>query len=143
MISAHDRQVFRSLLATMVVTVCCLAEVSPASAGGTPRDKVAMYLSQGRPEAALALLDSIIAANPDDADAYSSRAFVYLKMERQRQAVDDFTTVIRLRPADPGGWLSRGMVYDQVRDRERARADYRQACALGDRSGCSFLEQMK
>jgi tetratricopeptide (TPR) repeat protein len=130
-------------LKTIAVTgAVCLVLLHGSRCWGGQIGKVGMLLSQGRPEAALALLDSIIAANPDNVDAYSSRAFVNLKMVRYQQAIADFSSVIRLQPDDPDCWLSRGMVYDQLHDRERAEADYRKACELGDKSGCSFLEQM-
>lgn len=121
--------------------ICLLLVTGPYCWGGQ-LGKVGMYLSQGRPEEALALLDSVIADSPGNVDAYSSRAFVNLKMGRHRQAIDDFSAVIRLQPDNPNSWLSRGMIYDQLHDRERAEADYRKACTLGDRSGCSFAEQM-
>jgi tetratricopeptide (TPR) repeat protein len=105
-------------------------------------DKVGMYLGLGRPDDALELLDRIISANPQNVDAYSSRAFVNLKLARHNQAISDFSAIINIKPDDPDAWLSRGLVYDQLHDPGRAASDYKQACFLGDSSGCSFLSQM-
>jgi len=109
---------------------------------GQELGKVEMYLSLGHPDKALQLLDSIIAANPEGVDAYSSRAFVNLKLTRYKQAIADFSTIIGLQPDDSAAYLSRGLVYDQLHDTGRAAEDYRHACSLGDKAGCVFREQL-
>lgn len=127
-----------------ILLLAVLVLMSPSSVcWGGQLGKVGMYLSQGRPDDALTLLDSIIASNPKDIDAYSSRAFVKLKLSRHKEAIDDFSAIITLQPDNPDAYLSRGMVYDQLHDVDRAASDFRQACVLGDSTGCSFQEQIK
>ena len=129
--------------------VCCAVVLLVSGLAGNgfgggidPLGKVEMYLSQGRSDLAFALLDDIIAANPERVDAYTSRAFVNLKFNRHREAISDFTTVIMLQPKHPNAYLSRGMVYDQLKEYDLAAVDFRKACELGDKSGCSFQEQL-
>ncbi|MBT0665981.1 tetratricopeptide repeat protein [Geobacter pelophilus] len=132
----------RCAIIALLLQLTCLPLFGFAAAG-QELGKVEMYMSQGRADKALAFLDTIIAANPERIDAYSSRAFIYLKLNRHQQAIADFSHIIGLQPDDPSAYLSRGLVYDQLHETERAAADYRHACTLGGKAGCSFLEQLK
>lgn len=133
---------FRCAIIALLLQLTCLPLFCFADAG-QELGRVEMYLSQGRADKALAFLDSIITANPDRTDAYSSRAFIYLKLNRHQQAIADFSHIIGVQPDDPSAYLSRGLVYGQLGEFDRAAADYRHACTLGDKAGCSFLEQLK
>lgn len=126
---------------TIFLCSWALLGFKPAGTGALT-GKVDMYVSQGRSDEALALLDRIIATDADNVDAYFSRAFLNLKLSRHDWAIADFTRIITLRPNDPAAYLSRGLTFDQLQDFDRAASDFRFACSLGDQSGCSFAEQL-
>jgi arylsulfatase A-like enzyme/Flp pilus assembly protein TadD len=90
-------------------------------------------LEAGSADKALALVDAVIAAHPDYAEAYNSQGVIEMRLGRHDRARAAFSRVIELDPTSATAYANRGA--DEIRSRQmtNAIADLRQAVALDPR----------
>jgi tetratricopeptide (TPR) repeat protein len=98
--------------------------------------------SLGRIDLALQDFTAAIALDPSVTTAYSNRAFAFIALGRYPDAMRDLDRVIALDPSSWTSHVSRGRLNLRRGDRERAIADFRIACAAGEREACRELQRM-
>ena len=90
-------------------------------------------LEAGSAEKALALIDAVIAAHPDYAEAYNSRGVIYMRLRQHDRARAAFNRVLELDPTSATAYANRGADEISAGDVTSAIADFRQAVALDPR----------
>jgi len=92
----------------------------------------------GRDQAALDDLTRAVTVEPSSAELLTRRAFVLIRMTRHDAALADLAEASRLDPKLAIAYVLRGGVYKRLdTDTDRACAEWRTACRLGD---CRFFK---
>ncbi len=81
-------------------------------------------------DAALTMLDELLKATPDFAEAWNRRATLYFQMRRYDQSLADIDKVLELEPRHFGALAGRGMVYMALEKPNEALAAYREALTM-------------
>lgn len=79
---------------------------------------------------AIEAFNKALSLNPDDAEAYGSRALAYMFLYEYINALKDFNKQIELRPEESRGYSSRGFAYYKMEFFPRAVSDYSKALEL-------------
>jgi tetratricopeptide (TPR) repeat protein len=95
-------------------------------------------MDDGAPAEALAILDRLIGANPDFAEAWNKRATLYFMMKRYDSSLADIARTLDLEPRHFGALAGKGMILMRQKDYAGARAAYEEALAVNPN-----LEQVK
>jgi len=96
----------------------------------------------GRIDLALQDFTAAIALDPSITTAYSNRALAFIALGRYTEAMTDLDRAIALDPSSWMAYVYRGRAHLTKGDRERAAADFRTACAAGERGSCLELQRM-
>ncbi len=113
------------------------------SASDSPTAEVLLQQAQraieaGAPAEALSILDRLIGANPDFAEAWNRRATLYYLMKRDDAALKDIEKVLELEPRHYAALAGKGMILERQKKYSAARAAYEEALAVNP-----TLEQVK
>ena len=81
-------------------------------------------------DAALTMLDELLKAAPDFAEAWNRRATLYFQMRRYDQSLADIDKVLELEPRHFGALAGRGMIYMALKKPNEALAAYREALTM-------------
>ena len=92
--------------------------------------QAARAMNEGAPAEALKILDRVIGANPDYAEAWNKRATLYFMMKRDEASLKDIDRVLDLEPRHFGALAGRGMIYQRQKKFGAALAAYREALSL-------------
>ncbi|MFM8745732.1 MAG: tetratricopeptide repeat protein [Aestuariivirga sp.] len=95
-------------------------------------------IDDGAPAEALAMLDRLIGAFPDFAEAWNKRATLYFMMKRYDSSLADIARTLDLEPRHFGALAGKGMILMRQKDYAGARAAYEEALAVNPN-----LEQVK
>mgnify|MGYP001214800467 CR=1 FL=1 len=95
-------------------------------------------IEEGAPAEALSILDRLIGANPDFAEAWNKRATLYYMMKRDDAALKDLAHVLDLEPRHFGALAGKGMIFERQKKYSLAREAYEEALAVNP-----TLEQVK
>ncbi|MEO0456990.1 MAG: tetratricopeptide repeat protein [Cyanobacteria bacterium P01_A01_bin.114] len=87
-------------------------------------------LQAGKPDEACALLDELILAQPDFAEAWNRRAVFYYLQQQYRTAIADCEQVIALIPHHFGALHGLGLCQACIGDYQTAIKSFRQALAI-------------
>lgn len=90
------------------------------------------------PAEAMSILDRLVGAFPDFAEAWNKRATLYFMMKRDDQALKDLEKVLDLEPRHFGALAGKGMILERQKKYAAAREAYEQAIAVNP-----LLEQVK
>lgn len=90
------------------------------------------------PAEAMSILDRLIGAYPDFAEAWNKRATLYFMMKRYDAALKDIEKVVDLEPRHFGALAGKGMILERQKKYSAAREAYQQALAVNP-----TLEQVK
>jgi tetratricopeptide (TPR) repeat protein len=90
------------------------------------------------PAEALSILDTLVGAYPDFAEAWNKRATLYFMMKRDDQALKDIEKVLDLEPRHFGALAGKGVILVRQKNYSAARDAYEQALAVNP-----TLEQVK
>lgn len=108
----------------------------------------ANYLARGDALATLKLLDeaavdydAAIKADPSNAYAHGSRAWVHGEKRQHGLAVERYTQAIRLKPDEADYYNGRGWVYLELYDYARAKADLDRALAINAEHGLALFNR--
>ncbi len=94
---------------------------------------------EGRaPAEAMSILERLIGAYPDFAEAWNKRATLYFMMKRYDQALKDIEKVVDLEPRHFGALAGKGMILERQKKYSAAREAYEEALAVNP-----TLEQVK
>jgi len=74
--------------------------------------------------------DAVLAIDPQNVDAFSSRGGMDLMTSRFPQAIEDLDQAIRLDPDNSNALLNRGMTYRFLKQFDQAIADFSRALAI-------------
>lgn len=95
-------------------------------------------INDGAPAEALSILDNVIAAYPDFAEAWNRRATLYFMMKRYDQSLADIDKALDLEPRHFGALAGKGMILERQKKYSQARAAFEEALAVNPN-----LEQVK
>jgi tetratricopeptide (TPR) repeat protein len=99
---------------------------------------------EGQFEEAIADFNRAAALAPQDPWVYNKRGMAWFCQGDYRQAVADFSTAIKLRPDLAISYFFRGNIYrHHLGEPEKAKADYREGCRLGQPLCCKELEKLE
>jgi hypothetical protein len=101
-----------------------------------------LYMKHGFAAKAIEDFDKAIIINPYEADLYSYRALARASIGQNSAAIDDYSKAIGLNKASPQNYYGRGFLYFAAGSKEQALLDFRIACELGYKSGCSMLQSL-
>jgi Flp pilus assembly protein TadD len=89
-----------------------------------------LAIQDGAPAQALSILNRLIGANPDFAEAWNKRATLYFMMKKDDAALADITKVLDLEPRHFGALAGKGMILERQKKFAGARAAYEEALAV-------------
>lgn len=92
--------------------------------------QAARAMNDGAPAEALKILDRVIGANPDFAEAWNKRATLYFMMKRDEASLKDIDKVLDLEPRHFGALAGRGMIYQRQKKYAAALDAFREALSL-------------
>ncbi len=95
-------------------------------------------ISDGAPAEALSILDRLVGAYPDFAEAWNRRATLYFMMKRDEQALKDIEKTLDLEPRHFGALAGRGLIYQRQKKYGLAREAFEDALRINP-----GLEQVK
>lgn len=87
-------------------------------------------IRDGAPAEALSILNRLIGANPDFAEAWNKRATLYFMMKRDDAALADIDKVLDLEPRHFGALAGKGMILERQKKYTAARAAFEDALAM-------------
>ena len=100
--------------------------------------QAARAIDDRAPAEARSILDRLVGAFPDYAEAWNKRATLYFMMKRYDQSLADIEKVIELEPRHFGALAGRGVILERQKKYTEARAAYEDALAVNP-----TLEQVK
>ena len=86
-------------------------------------------IEDGAPAEALWILNRLIGANPDFAEAWNKRATLYFRMKKYDDGQSDIAKVRDLEPRHFGALAGRGMILERQKKLSAAREAYEDALA--------------
>jgi tetratricopeptide (TPR) repeat protein len=95
-------------------------------------------IEAGAPAEAMSILDRLIGANPDFAEAWNKRATLYFMMKRDDASLKDIEKVLDLEPRHFGALAGKGMILKRQKKYSAAREAFEDALAINP-----TLEQVK
>lgn len=104
---------------------------------------------EGRaPAEALSILDRLVGAHPDFAEAWNKRATLYFMMKRYDQALKDLEKVVDIEPRHFGALAGKGLILERQKKYSAAREAYEDALAVNPtlrqvRSALKELDRME
>jgi tetratricopeptide (TPR) repeat protein len=90
--------------------------------------KIAIW--DGADEQALSILNRLIGANPDFAEAWNKRALLYFAMGKYDEALKDIDHTLDLEPRHFGALAGKGVILARQKKYAAARDAYEQALAI-------------
>lgn len=87
-------------------------------------------MDDGAPAESLSILDRLIGAYPDFAEAWNKRATLYFLMHRDEAALADIAKVLDLEPRHFGALAGRGLIYQREKKYTLARAAFLDALTI-------------
>ena len=93
-------------------------------------NQATLAINDGAPAEALSILDRLIGANPDFAEAWNKRATLYFMMKKDDLALADIGHVLDLEPRHFGALAGKGMILQRQKKFGAAREAYEEALAV-------------
>lgn len=105
------------------------------SASDSPTAEVLLAQAQramddGAPAESLSILNRLIGANPDFAEAWNKRATLYYLMKKDDAALKDIDKVLDLEPRHFGALAGKGMILQREKKYSAARDAFEEALAV-------------
>ncbi|WP_374334088.1 tetratricopeptide repeat protein [Aestuariivirga sp.] len=89
-----------------------------------------LAIQDAAPAEALSILNRLIGANPDFAEAWNKRATLYFMMKKDDAALADIAKVLDLEPRHFGALAGKGMILERQKKYAEARTAYEEALAV-------------
>src|SRR5579872_4693932 len=131
---ARPRRDIGGQLAVLPVVLLALARC--ATPGAVSEQDKPLYPG---PQSNVASLSEVIAAHPDDPQAYNMRGSVYGEAGRPDQALADFNKAISLDPNYAQAYANRALVYRRLNKLDLALADDTKALAIDSSYAPAYL----
>ena len=87
-------------------------------------------MNDGAPAEALSILDRVIGAAPDYAEAWNKRATLYYLMKKDDASLKDIDKVLELEPRHFGALAGRGLILQRQKKYAEALDAFREALRL-------------
>lgn len=87
-------------------------------------------MKDGAPAESLSILDRLIGAYPDFAEAWNKRATLYYRMKRDEASLKDIEKVLDLEPRHFGALAGKGMILQRQKKYSAAMDAFREALAI-------------
>jgi tetratricopeptide (TPR) repeat protein len=105
------------------------------SASDSPTAEILLQQAQramdgGAPAEAMSILDRLIGAYPEFAEAWNKRATLYFLMKKDDRSLSDIDKVLDLEPRHFGALAGRGMIYQRQKKYALARRAFEDALAI-------------
>lgn len=100
------------------------------------------YRLLGRYDEAIADFSKAIALSPDNAYVYVNRGTTYYQMKRFDRAIADLSKALSFDPNSPEDHFQRGKVFLKSGNTRQAVLDFKAACKLGYKDGCSAIQSL-
>jgi tight adherence protein B len=108
------------------------------------KERGAVRAKMNLPGEAAKDLDQAARLAPEDPEIFIQRGLVRVGQGKLKSAEQDFQTAIKLRPDHPGAYFQRGNLYFyHLQQKEKALADFEEACRLGHAAGCQEVKKIK
>jgi tetratricopeptide (TPR) repeat protein len=114
-----------SILASLLMTLHVIGQNSEAMF-----NEAEDLFANGMYDEANAIYSKVIAADPDNMNAYLRRGFCNSVMNRYDKAIEDFTTVIDKHADHPFAYISRGSAQNKLGKFQAGLADFDRALNL-------------
>jgi Flp pilus assembly protein TadD len=101
------------------------------------------YSDLRRSREAIEYFRGATAVNPNNSAAFHGLGTSYAKLGHLDDALAAYTRFVELSPHDPEAYRNRALVYQAKGDIANAIKDFQQACSLGSRDCCEFLERAR
>ena len=86
---------------------------------------------QGNYEKSIYFFSKAIEKNPNDAEAYYSRAYSQQKIGgKERNVISDYSKSLELHPNDYEAYMNRGVAYVKIRQYTEAISDYKKSIEI-------------
>lgn len=93
-------------------------------------NQATLAIEDGAPAEALSILNRLIGATPDFAEAWNKRATLYYMMKKDDLALADIGHVLDLEPRHFGALAGKGMILQRQKKYAAAREAYEEALAV-------------
>jgi tetratricopeptide (TPR) repeat protein len=90
-------------------------------------------------QANIGSLSSVIAQNPNDANAYNVRGTAYGRAGKLKEAIADFDTALKINPGFYQAYANRALVQRKLGHDERALADYNKAIEINNSYAVAYV----
>jgi tetratricopeptide (TPR) repeat protein len=120
------------------VKIWALWAASDSATAEVLLQQAARAIGDRAPAEALSILDRLVGAFPDYAEAWNKRATLYFMMKRYDQALKDIEQVLDLEPRHFGALSGKGVILERQKNYSAAREAFEQALAVNPN-----LEQVK
>ncbi len=87
-------------------------------------------MKDGAPAESLSILDRLIGAHPDFAEAWNRRATLYYRMKKDDAALKDIGKVLDLEPRHFGALAGKGMILQRQKKYSAAMEAFKEALAI-------------
>ncbi len=122
----------------ILATVEQIKEIAVAKEAKADFDAAIEKIRRQDFDGASAVLDRMLARNPDDANAHYLRGMVFFKKKMLEEAVAEFVKTTELAPSFAGSYHQLGLIHQQQGDAEKALEYYRRAAELDPQNVESF-----
>ena len=92
--------------------------------------QAARAIGDRAPAEALSILDRLVGAFPDYAEAWNKRATLYFMMKRDDKALEDIEKVLDLEPRHFGALAGKGVILERQKKYSAAREAYKDSLAV-------------
>ena len=127
----------REAIAGYTVAVGLRPELIQAHQGPAPQDRLTDYspaLAElhwvAKPARRILELNTLMEANPRQANLFKERAAEYYRLRNYVQAIADYTSSLQIQPHVANVFYLRGVAYEQLGQLDRAQEDYQRAIAI-------------
>jgi tight adherence protein B len=110
------------------------------------KERGAVRAKMNLPKEAAKDLDQAVRLAPEDPETFIQRGLFRVGQGKLKPAEQDFQTAIKLSPDQPEAFFQRGTLYFyhwEPKEKEKALADFEEACRLGHAAGCQEVKKIK
>ena len=118
----------------MTAVLILLPTISPSANELPPSELARQHLDRGELQAAVAILDQLIANDPENVGCLYMRGVCYCRMENDSRALPDFESVIRVRPDFGAAYSYRAQIRFRAGEVKLAMEDFTTELRLDERA---------
>ncbi|MEZ6089166.1 MAG: tetratricopeptide repeat protein [Pirellulaceae bacterium] len=101
-------------------------------------NRAAVYVTQKKPDLAIADYNAAIQLKPRNASIHQQRAVAYKMAGRFEEAILDFERAVELQPTNTAAWMGRGFLWFQLDEHQKAIADFSRVIELEPNTAAAY-----